>query len=52
MMANRNCSKDSFCEVSRGRFLDSCSCNDGYLGNGFVCEGKDKVGIILIHIGE
>ena len=40
MVGNRNCSKDSFCIVSRGRFLDSCTCNDGYLGNGFVCEGN------------
>lgn len=40
MIGNRNCSKDSLCEVSRGRFLDSCTCNDGYLGNGFVCEGN------------
>lgn len=50
MIGNRNCSKDSFCKVRRGRFLDSCTCNDGYLGNGFICEGKIKLNLTILAI--
>ena len=40
MIANQNCSEDAYCEVFNGRFLARCSCNDGFLGNGFICQGN------------
>ena len=35
------CSADAVCEVSaNGRVLLTCSCRDGFLGTGPVCQSK------------
>ena len=36
----RNCSEDALCYLSKDdRLIQSCLCQTGYIGDGFLCEG-------------
>ena len=36
----RNCSENAFCYLSEdNRYIQDCSCKNGYIGMGFICQG-------------
>ena len=40
MPLSGNCSANALCQVSaNGRTLLGCNCKDGFIGNGFICQG-------------
>jgi len=36
----QNCSADAVCNNTKGSY--NCTCNPGYYGDGWVCQGKLK----------
>ena len=38
LLGTHNCDSNATCTNTNGSF--SCSCNSGYSGNGFACNGK------------